>query len=184
MKALSPEELTDRLARGECDLVDVREHVEWAGGRVAGARHIPLGELGERCREIGGDSPVVVMCRTGRRSGRGAEILREKGFADVLELEGGFLAWEGAGLATERDERAPWALERQVRLAAGMLVLAGLSLALAWPPAVFLSWFVGAGLVFAALTDWCGMGLLLSKAPWNRPRGGSACGGSCNIAKA
>ncbi|NIP94254.1 MAG: DUF2892 domain-containing protein, partial [Akkermansiaceae bacterium] len=86
----------------------------------------------------------------------------------------------GAGLPTERDETAPWPLERQLRLAAGLLVLTGLTLALFWPGAIVLSWLVGGGLVFAALADWCGMGLLLAKAPWNRP--GRA--GSCKTARA
>jgi hypothetical protein len=73
----------------------------------------------------------------------------------------------------------PWSLDRQVRFAAGLLVLVGLALALRWPAAIALSWFVGGGLVFAALTDWCGMGLLLAKAPWNRVRNaGAACGRS------
>jgi hypothetical protein len=79
------------------------------------------------------------------------------------------MAWEQAGLPLENDEHAPWALERQVRLAAGSLVLAGLGLSLVWPAAVALSWFVATGLVFAAVTDWCGMGLLLARMPWNRP---------------
>ena len=78
------------------------------------------------------------------------------------------LRWEQAGLQLERDARAPWALDRQVRFAAGLLVLAGLALAHIWPPAIALAWFVAAGQVFAAVTDWCGMGLLLAKMPWNR----------------
>ena len=167
MNYVKPEELQGLLERGECELVDVREGVEWAGGRIAGARHIPLGELERRCGEVPAKSPVIVMCRSGKRSQQGADLLRERGLSDVRELEGGFLAWDAAGLASERDERAPWALDRQVRLAAGSLIVLGLALSLLWPPAIFLSWFVGGGLVFAALTDWCGMGLLLAKAPWN-----------------
>lgn len=183
MSLLKPSELKDLLEKEGCELVDVREGVEWAGGRIRGARHIPLGQLEERIAEVAGERPVVVMCRSGKRSQRGAEILREKGHQGVVELEGGYQAWEQAGLETERDAKAPWPLERQVRLAAGLLVLTGLLLSLMWPWAIGLSWFVGAGLVFAGLTDWCGMGLLLAKAPWNRVRSG-ALGGNCHIARA
>ena len=79
------------------------------------------------------------------------------------ELTGGLAAWEADDLPTECEARAPWALERQVRVAAGTIVLLGLALSLVWPWALALSWFVGAGLVFAGLTDWCGMGRLLAK---------------------
>jgi hypothetical protein len=78
-------------------------------------------------------------------------------------------AWSGAGLPVEKDSGAPWALERQVRLAAGSLVLLGSILGFVVHAGFFaLSAFVGAGLVFAGLTDWCGMGLLLARAPWNK----------------
>jgi rhodanese-related sulfurtransferase len=108
------------------------------------------------------------------------------GFDQVQQLDGGLTAWEQAGFPLEKDDRAPWALERhelgttvQVRLAAGLLVLAGLSLSLVWPSAIGLSRFVGAGLLFAAVRDWCGMGLLLAKMPWNRPTPGS--GPTCRV---
>jgi rhodanese-related sulfurtransferase len=184
MKRLRPEELKALLDGGECELVDVREAVEWANGRVGGARHVALGDLAARCGEIGRNGVVVVMCQSGKRSRQAAALLRERGIANVQELEGGFTAWETAGFETERDERAPWRLERQVRLAAGLLVLGGLSLSLLWPGAIALSWFVGAGLVFAALTDWCGMGMLLSKAPWNRIGRARPCNESCQIKEA
>jgi rhodanese-related sulfurtransferase len=105
------------------------------------------------------------------------EKLATLGFDEVHQLDGGLTAWEQAGFPLEKDEGAPWALERQVRFAAGLLVLAGLGLSLIWPPAIGLSWFVATGLVFAGVTDWCGMGLLLAKMPWNRPTRG--CGTSC-----
>jgi rhodanese-related sulfurtransferase len=175
---LAPAELQSRLARGERpQLVDVREHPEFAAGRIAGARLLPLGELERRVAELDRTRPVVCVCRSGKRSAQAAEKLATLGFTGVQQLEGGLLAWEQAGLPVERDARAPWALERQVRFAAGLLVLAGLGLSLIWPIAVALSWFVGAGLVFAAATDWCGMGLLLAKMPWNRPS--QNCGGTC-----
>ena len=175
---LAPAELQSRLASGgQLQLVDVREHPEFAAGRIAGARLLPLGEVERRAAELDRSRPVVCVCRSGKRSAQAAEKLAALGFADVRQLDGGLMAWEQAGLPLERDAHAPWALERQVRFAAGLLVLAGLGLSLVWPVAVALSWFVGAGLVFAAVTDWCGMGLLLAKMPWNRPK--QNCAGSC-----
>jgi rhodanese-related sulfurtransferase len=153
----------------ECpQLVDVREHAEFAAGRIAGARLLPLGELQRRLAELDRTRPVVCVCRSGSRSRKGAEKLEALGFTNVQHLDGGLMAWEQAGLPIEKNESAPWALERQVRLAAGLLVLAGLGMSHIWPVAIGLSWFVGAGLTFAAVTDWCGMGLLLAKMPWNR----------------
>jgi rhodanese-related sulfurtransferase len=165
---LSPQELRDLREKGACELVDVREAVEFAGKRVPGARHLALGRIEESCGSLPRDRQLVLMCRSGRRSAQAAERLGNHGFGSILQLRGGLEAWEAAGLETEGDPGAPWPLERQVRLAAGALVLAGLGLSLVWPPAIGLSWFVGAGLVFAGLTDWCGMGLLLARAPWNR----------------
>ncbi len=175
---LAPAELQARLARGERpQLVDVREHPEFTGGRIAGARLLPLAELERRADELDRARSVVCVCRSGKRSAQAAEKLATLGFTHVQQLAGGLMAWEQAGLPFEKDAHAPWALERQVRFAAGLLVLAGLGLSLGWPVAIGLSWFVGAGLVFAAVTDWCGMGMLLAKMPWNKTT--QPCAGSC-----
>jgi rhodanese-related sulfurtransferase len=162
-------ELREALASGEASLVDVREYPEWAGGRVAGSRLVPLGEIAERAKEIDRDKPVYVICRTGRRSAEACAKLGALGFKDVRNVGGGMMAWEGAGYPVERDERAPWSLERQVRFVAGSLVLVGVLLAVfVHPYFIGLSGFVGAGLVFAAVTDTCAMGLMLARLPWNR----------------
>lgn len=84
-------------------------------------------------------------------------------------VEGGTLAWEAAGFPVERGESRVISLERQVRIGAGALVVSGVLLARFVHPAfLWLSGFVGAGLVFAGVTDTCGMGMLLAKAPWNQ----------------
>jgi rhodanese-related sulfurtransferase len=180
-EVLAPMELRARLDRGDSvELLDVREFPEFAAGRIAGSRLIPLGELERRAGEISTDKTVVCICRSGKRSAQAAGKLAALGRNNLSCLDGGLLAWEEAGLPVEKDARAPWSLERQVRFTAGLLVLVGLGLSLIWPAAVGLSWFVGAGLVFAALTDWCGMGLLLSKMPWNKVPSGHAA--SCCLA--
>ena len=88
------------------------------------------------------------------------------------------LAWQAAGLPVNRGQ-AGLSLERQVRIAAGVLVLSGVVLGTWVDPAFYgLSGFVGAGLIFAGVTDWCGMGLLLARAPWNQcgtPPAGTTC---------
>ena len=172
---LSPQQLQTQLTSGTPPLVlDVREYPEFAGGRLPGARLLPLAELEQRAGELPRDREIVCVCRTGRRSAEAAAKLSQLGFEKVSGLGGGVMAWEQAGLSLERDARAPWALERQVRLAAGLLGLLGLGLSHVWPVAIALAWFVPAGLVFAAVTDSCAMGMLLAKLPWNR-RSAPAC---------
>ena len=173
---LGPAELRQLIAAGEpLQLVDVREAPEFAAARLAGARLIPLGEIEKRAVELDRSRPLVLICRSGKRSGQAREKLAQLGFNNLACLSGGLTAWEAAGLPVAKDERAPWALERQVRVAAGALVLLGVTLGFLVHPGFFgLSAFVGGGLVFAGVTDWCGMGLLLAKAPWNR-RQPSAC---------
>jgi rhodanese-related sulfurtransferase len=169
--------LNQALGEGaKCLVLDVREYAEYAGGRVAGAALMPLGEVERRAGELNRNDTIYVMCRSGRRSAEAQAKLHALGFQDVRNVEGGVMAWEAAGLPLERDAKAPWALERQVRLVAGALVLAGVLLSVfVAQPFIWLSGFVGAGLTFAALTDTCAMGMLLSKMPWNRAPESVAC---------
>lgn len=133
------------------------------------ARLIPLGAIERRAGEIDRSFPVYVVCRTGRRSGEAQRKLVALGFPDVRNVTGGFMSWRAAGFPIERDERAPWSLERQARVVAGLLTLVGALLA--WfvhPGFVWLPALLGAGLVFAAVTDSCAMGMMLARLPWNR----------------
>lgn len=172
-------QLGEALASGTPPtLVDVREYPEYAAGRIRGSRLIPLGDLERRASELDRGAPVYLVCRTGRRSALAGETLRRLGFREVWNVRGGMTEWQGAGYPVERDARAPWSLERQVRLVAGLLVLAGALLSLTMDPRfAWLSAFVGAGLAFAAVTEWCGMALLLARLPWNRAPGPSCPGG-------
>lgn len=148
-------------------LLDVREYPEFAGGHLAGARLLPLTELGARADELPRDREIACVCRTGRRSAEAADKLANLGFNKVIHLEGGLTAWQKAGLPLKRETHAPWAIERQVRLAAGVLIVLGLALSYLWPVAILIAWFITLGLIFAALTDSCAMGMLLAKMPWN-----------------
>jgi rhodanese-related sulfurtransferase len=161
--------LNEKLGKEDFHLIDVREYAEFAGGRIAGAKLLPLDELEKRHAELDHTKPIYVMCRTGMRSREAQKKLKSLGFTNVFNVAGGFEAWKKEDLPFERDENAPWSLERQVRFTAGLLVLLGVVLALAIHPYfIVISAFVGAGLTFAGATDWCGMALLLAKMPWNR----------------
>lgn len=161
--------LNEKLNMENPQLIDVREYAEFAGGRVPRAKSLPLGELENRLFELDRVRPIYVMCRTGRRSAEAQKKLIAHGFANVTNVAGGFEAWKKENLPFERDENPPWALERQVRFVAGMLVLTGVLLSVfVHPYFIGLAGFVGAGLVFAAAADICAMGMLLAKMPWNK----------------
>ncbi len=165
----SPHELQTALAApAPLLLLDVREYPEFAAGHLKDARLIPLGEIERRAGELPKDQTIVAMCRSGRRSAEAAATLARLGFTNVSQLTGGVTAWKQAGLLLEKEAHAPWALERQVRLVAGLLILLGLGLSRIWPMAIVLAWLVPLGLIFAAVTDSCMMGKLLAKLPWNQ----------------
>lgn len=156
----------------DCQLIDVREYPEYAAVHAVGARLIPLGQVKQRAGELDKSKPVVILCKAGKRAAQAAQLLSEAGFCELTVVEGGTDAWISAGLPSTREAKAPWALERQVRLVAGLIVLIGLFI----PPWPYVSAFVGAGLVFAALTNTCAMGMLIARMPWNRQAG---CAQSC-----
>src|SRR5688500_3008747 len=140
-------ELHARITRGEpLQIIDVREFPEFAAGHIASARLVPLGELDAHSNELDQNTPVVCVCRSGKRSAQAASKLLARGFRDVAQLEGGLIAWEQNGLPLTRVARAPWSLERQVRLSLGLFVLAGLALSLRWPLAIIVSWIIGVGM--------------------------------------
>ena len=156
---------------GECQVIDVREFSEFDSERIAEARVAPLSNFERHADEIDHAKPVYLMCRSGNRAKQAAERLTRKGFTDVHVVEGGMLAWAEAGLPVVKGESKVWSLERQVRFAAGLMVLLGAILSwAAHPYFIALSAFVGAGLVFAAVTDTCGMAMILARMPWNRQK--------------
>ena len=164
---LSAQELADQLASQQVRVIDVREPLEYAGGHIAGSFNVPLSRLSQADLPRG---PLVLVCQSGNRSRQGLSQLLQRGHADPLaELAGGIPAWQQAGLPLQRLKNAPLPLMRQVQIAAGSLVLLGLILSHTVAPAwIALTWFVGAGLVFAGVSGFCGMARLLAAMPWNR----------------
>jgi rhodanese-related sulfurtransferase len=154
-----------RLAQSGARLIDIRGRDEFARVRAVGAENRPLGELDA----LEGDAPVVFLCRSGMRTAGNAARLAACCDGEAYILDGGLDAWKAAGLPVEEDRGQPLELMRQVQIAAGSLVLIGVLLGFAWAPMAFaLSAFVGAGLVMAGVTGWCGMARLLAAMPWNR----------------
>ncbi|HVO21687.1 MAG TPA: molybdopterin-synthase adenylyltransferase MoeB [Anaeromyxobacter sp.] len=91
---IEPDELRERLGRGDdLDLVDVREPDEWGGGHLAGARLVPLSQLGEHLGSFAPDREVVLYCSAGGRSERAARQLLERGLTRVRNLSGGIRRW-------------------------------------------------------------------------------------------
>ena len=165
-------ELKHYVETGERNLIDVREYPEFAGGRINGARLIPLGDIEKRYTEIDRDKTAYLICRSGKRGSEAQKKLVSLGFSDVRNVRGGFDAWKAAGFDFEKDAKAVWSLERQVRFTAGSLVVLGVVLSwLIHPYFIALSAFIGAGLVFAAATDTCTMAMILAKMPWNKNNG-------------
>jgi rhodanese-related sulfurtransferase len=170
---MSPQEL-DQLCRedGAIDLIDVRTPAEFRTVHVEGARNIPLDRLDcdsvLAARNGRSDQPLYVICQSGNRAKQACEKFLAAGCDQVVNIEGGTKACVEAGLPLVRG-KAMMSLERQVRIAAGLLILLGVLLG--WQVSEYfyiLSGFVGAGLVFAGITDTCGMGMLIAKMPWNR----------------
>lgn len=166
---IAPAELAEKKRAGEpLRLVDVRTPAEFQEAHVEFAENIPLDRI--RAEDLRGSDggPVYVICRTGSRARKACEKLQSGGIDDVAVVSGGTEGWIAAGLDVVRG-KSVMSLERQVRIAAGTLVVIGAVLGLTVHPLfVLLSGFVGAGLVFAGITDTCGMGMLLARMPWNQ----------------
>ncbi|MET8632643.1 rhodanese-like domain-containing protein [Streptomyces sp. NPDC004680] len=171
--SLTAEQARARLA--DLTVIDVRTPGEYASGHLPGAHNIPLDHLDAALsvlKTAADRGDLLVVCASGARSARARERLAEHGIT-AATLTGGTTAWVQLGHDVHRPAggtRAAWAMERQVRLAAGSLVLAGLLAGRRWPAARRLSAGVAGGLVFSALTDTCGMARILAKLPHNQPK--------------
>jgi rhodanese-related sulfurtransferase len=177
---INPRQLADLCKNGQVELIDVRTPVEYRELHVAAARNVPLDRLDPAAvvetRHGSKDEPLYLICRSGSRGRQACEKFLAAGFTNVINVEGGTLAYVECGLPVVRGKKAI-SLERQVRIAAGLLVLLGAVLGwLVHPAFVGLSAFVGAGLFFAGISDTCGMGMLLARMPWNQVKDtASAC---------
>jgi rhodanese-related sulfurtransferase len=178
---ISPADLAKLYKSGQgVELIDVRTPVEYRECHVGFARNVPLDQLDPaaivRTREGAAEEPIFVICRSGGRGRQACDKLVAAGFSRVANVEGGTMACLDCGLPIVRGRKA-MSLERQVRIAAGTLILIGCLLGWLVHPVLYgLAAVVGSGLVFAGITDTCGMGMLLARMPWNRcPDAATSC---------
>jgi len=158
------------LDNGETLLIDVREPAEYASEHIPGARLMPLSAFDASKLQHLSDQQIVLQCQSGKRSAQAAQKMVAAGFDQVAHLQGGLPTWKAAGYVTEVNKNAPISMFRQVQIVAGSLVFFGTILGVwASPWFLLLSGFVGAGLVFAGVTNTCAMALLLAKLPYNQP---------------
>lgn len=165
--ALKPEEV-ERMIATDAILIDIRDPDEHARERIPGATNHPLARIEQLATHLG---PTIFHCRSGMRTQTNATRLAAVSVGSPwYVLAGGIDAWRSSGRSTIVDRGQPLEIMRQVQLVAGGLVLLGVILGVLVSPIFFgLSAFVGAGLMVAGATGWCGLATLLRRLPWNRP---------------
>jgi rhodanese-related sulfurtransferase len=170
MNSLSPKVVKEKLDRDQANVcfIDVRSEDEFRSGHVPGAICMPLESIELSSASVPSDKLVVLSCQSGKRSAKAKELLRSRGFSNIVEMEGGYSAWAGSGLPVSRLRKSIPVM-RQVMITAGSLALTGSLLGLLIHPSFLaIPIFIGAGLTFSGVSGWCGMAFLLEKMPWNR----------------
>lgn len=181
MKTITPAELNKlRQSGNPCALLDVRTPAEHEKIHVPGVHLVPVDDLDpEALAATNGfakDKTIYILCHSGARAERAARKMESRGFQNCVVVEGGTAAWASAGLPVNQTDRHVLPLNRQVQLVAGAMALSGAVLAVMVNPAwVFLSGFVGFGLMVAGATDFCPMAILLAKMPWNQGSKKTSC---------
>lgn len=174
---ISVDQLAEQQRQSPVDVIDVRTPVEFREVHLEVARNVPLDSLDPEAvmsEHSVQDQPLYVICMRGGRGATACKKFLDAGYTNVVNVEGGTQAWLEARYPVIRGKKAI-SLERQVRIAAGSLVLLGAVLGFYWNIYfIGLSAFVGAGLIFAGITDTCGMGMALAKMPWNKVSNGAA----------
>jgi rhodanese-related sulfurtransferase len=162
-------------------ILDVRTPGEFEGVHIAGAYNVPLDLLREHSDEIRThlDDHVVLVCRSGQRAAQAEQTLHDTGLTNVHILDGGMNSWEAGGFSVKRGAQR-WDLERQVRLVAGSIVALSVLASIFVPGFKWVALFIGSGLVFAAVSNTCTMGMMLAKLPYNR---GATCDAQTIVAQ-
>lgn len=173
MRNISPQEALLKMKNEQARLIDVRTAAEYRAIHALGAEHHELSRLNESYIDgslLAGrsETPLLIICKSGNRATQAARLLEGRTRAPVFVVQGGTDLWDEQKLPVEQG-RAVMSLERQVRIAAGILVLAGTLLgSFLHSSFLLIPGLVGAGLVFAGITNTCGMALLLARMPWNK----------------
>lgn len=153
-------------------IVDVRTPAEFETAHIAGAVNLPLDQVDDHLGRIVADAGgrMLLICQSGNRASQACTKLVSAGITGATVMTGGIGAWIAAGAPVVRG-RQRWSLERQVRLVAGSIVVLAVLASIWVPGAQYLAGVIGAGLAFAAVSNTCLMGTLLSKLPYNRGPG-------------
>ncbi|WP_297668885.1 rhodanese family protein [uncultured Desulfovibrio sp.] len=168
LPTITPVEAHRLVCDGKARLVDIREPEEQGALRLPGAEAAPLSVLPWMdFHPADEEHPIIFTCNSGNRTAKNSELLQALAAGRAWQLDGGVQAWARQGLEVERGG-ASLPLFRQIQIGAGSLVLLGLAGSLVWPPLCWLSAIVGAGLIFAGVTGFCGLGRLLALMPWNK----------------
>lgn len=156
---------------GNVNILDVRTPVEYQEKHIEGSTLAPLDSLNEKSiAELNKDNsePIYIVCHSGNRAKNCIDKMHHSGFDNAVLVKGGIQAWEKENLPLNRGKETI-SLERQVRIAAGTFIFTGSLLAWFIHPAwLALPAMMGAGLLFAGITNSCGLGLLLARMPWNK----------------
>lgn len=175
-QSIKPQDLHQLLQRdSQLQLIDVRSPVEYQSGHAIGAKLLPLDQLSPKtlidtldATALEGDKPLYITCQSGLRAQQAAERLQETGHDNLVLLEGGTDAWISAGLPVKRCARVI-SLERQVQISIGALLILKVAFGFTVHELFFLAGaLIGAGLIVAGITRWCGMANLIAQMPWNR----------------
>jgi rhodanese-related sulfurtransferase len=169
-RLLDVQTLKERMTGDDAPRVlDVRTPAEFETAHIPGSYNVPLNNLREHRAELRRhlDDGVVLVCQSGGRAAQAEKALAEVGLPGLRVLEGGMAAWQSADAPVNRGKQT-WELERQVRLVAGGLVLTSILGSTVVPELKWVAGAIGGGLTFAALSNTCAMGMLLTKMPWNR----------------
>jgi rhodanese-related sulfurtransferase len=173
-KRIHPIDLLNQRTADMC-ILDVRTAAEVQAAGLPDCLHIPLHELtaagvqSEIAKSGKNGSHIYLLCQAGRRAEMAADALKGKVNAELYIIEGGMNAVKQSNIPLATPTKKAMPLERQIRIAAGLLVLTGVILGTWFNPAFYaLSGLVGGGLIFAGVTDICPMGMLIAKAPWNK----------------
>ena len=188
---ITVEQFAPLSRQGGFDLIDVRTPNEFYEVHAVGALMMPLDGLNPTAimesREERRDQPLYVICRTGSRSAQACAAFERAGFSNVVNVEGGTLAWIAAGLPVNRGIRRPMSIERQIRIVSGLAILVGTLGTLITPWCLLLPGLIGAAMAWAGYTNSRAMGRFFSKLPWNRGQTaglpaacGSCSGGGCS----
>lgn len=166
LTTISPRETAQKLRDGVIRLIDVRESNEYLSSSIAQSENVPLSIIGKHPINISA-KPIVFTCQSGKRTAKNAQLLKALAKAPAQIMEGGINAWDKEKLPLFKA-CGGLSIFRQVQIGAGLLIILSFITSVIWPVALWLCLFVGAGLFYAGISGFCGMGIILEKMPWNK----------------